>query len=52
MSTKITIEMPKEAAEKIIKGIENKDPKLLALLEEFNVLSVEIMKENKCLIQT
>jgi len=33
----MTLSMPKDAAAKLLEGYKNKDPKLLALLEEYKI---------------
>ena len=47
MSTKITLELPAGAAEKLVEGFRTGDPKLKKLLKEFKITSIAPAKEKK-----
>lgn len=41
MPTRMTIEMPAHAVEKLMDGYRRRDPLLMALLNEFHVLAIQ-----------
>ncbi len=45
----VTVEMPAEAAQKLLKGFQEKDPKLMAAMQEagFNILDIQPLSDTQ-----